>query len=120
MENFTIIGNNIGEAVGLGPASADFSHLDVAQIKVRTRGSKVSFEPITVTDGIRKYRVAIYPVVLGEVIKLGVDESKRLILGCCQMKRGRGSMKTKSALRKARYQEVHRCSSWTLLLNRNR
>lgn len=76
VQNFTLIDNTIGEAVALDPASTAFSRLDTARIKIRTRGSKASFDPITVTDDVWKYKVAIYPVVLGENIKFGVDESK--------------------------------------------
>lgn len=75
------IGNTIGEAVALDPASTDFTRLDATRVKIKTRGSKNSFDPITVIDGVCKYKVAIYPVVLGEVIKLGVDESRWVDFG---------------------------------------
>lgn len=36
----------------------------------------MSFDPITITNGVRKCRAVIYPVVLGCDIKIKVDESK--------------------------------------------
>lgn len=67
--------------MSLDPTSTDFSRHDTARIKINTRWSKVSFYPITITDRVRKYKVAIYPVVLREDIKMGVDESKWVDFG---------------------------------------
>lgn len=67
--------------MALDPAWTDISRLDAARIKIKTTENKFSFDPITITDGICKYKVAIYPVVLGEDIKLGVDESKWVDFG---------------------------------------
>lgn len=37
--------------------------VDAARIKISMPKGRVSFEPIVVSDGIRKYKVVIYPVV---------------------------------------------------------
>lgn len=62
-------------------ALADLSKLDAVRLKIRSSGSKVCFDPLTISDGVRKYRVVVYLVVLGSDVNLGVDESKGVEVG---------------------------------------
>lgn len=58
-ENFTKIGDHVGKAVGIYSHILDLTKLDAARIKVEANKVCI-FDPITVSDGIKKYRITIF------------------------------------------------------------
>lgn len=54
----------------------NFIRLDAARVKVTTEKSRSTFEPMVALDGLKKYKIAILPMVLEEEVWLGVDQSR--------------------------------------------